>query len=204
MRTSSEIETISKRATKASGFPWGIAEEVGKNIKNLELLGVSGIKNLNLYLKLVKGIKTHGPSEISSENKIEPNSFCPFYTGTALLDSANKVEEIKVLTLYSVDYPILLIPFINRLSDRIGKKIKLQIDDHVFILNLNKFISTDSNIEGLIVDRAKIIKIEILENIDSFEDKVWDQLYELSSETFVEETDHLKENAAGAGLADND
>ena len=38
MRTSSEIETISKRATKAAGFPWGIAEEVGKNIKSLELL----------------------------------------------------------------------------------------------------------------------------------------------------------------------
>ena len=37
MRTSSEIETTSKRATKAAGFPWGIAEEVGKNIKNLEL-----------------------------------------------------------------------------------------------------------------------------------------------------------------------
>ena len=50
MRTSSEIETISKRATKAAGFPWGVAEEVGKNIKNLELLGgaplsFSSVKN---------------------------------------------------------------------------------------------------------------------------------------------------------------
>ena len=46
--------------------------------------------------------------------------------------------------------------------------------------------------------------IEIQENEDSFQSKVWDQLYELSTETFVEETDRLKENAAGAGLADND
>ena len=204
MRTSSEIETISKRATKAAGFPWGIAEEVGKNIKNLELLGISGIENLNLYLEMVKGVETYSLKEISAENKIEPDFFCPFYTGTALLDSASKVEEIKNLTFYSINFPILLIPFINRLSDKIGKKIKFQIDDHNFLLNLNKFISTDSYLEGLIIKSAKIVKIEIQENIDSFQDKVWDQLYNLSSETFVEETDRLKENAAGAGLADND
>ena len=204
MRTSSEIETISKRATKAAGFPWGVAEEVGKNIKNLELLGISGIENLNLYLEMVKGVETYSLKEISAENKIEPDFFCPFYTGTALLDSASKVEEIKNLTFYSINFPILLIPFINRLSDKIGKKIKFQIDDHNFLLNLNKFISTDSYLEGLIIKSAKIVKIEIQENIDSFQDKVWDQLYNLSSETFVEETDRLKENAAGAGLADND
>ena len=51
--------------------------------------------------------------------------------------------------------------------------------------------------------------VEVPEDVDiyclhSFKDKVWDQLYELSTETFVEETDRLKENAAGAGLADND
>lgn len=204
MRTSSEIETISKRATKAAGFPWGIAEEVGKNIKSLELLSISGIENLSLYLEQVKGKETFGPKEISIENNIKPNSFCPFYTGSALLDSASKVEEIKNLTLHSINFPILLIPFINRLSDRIGKKIKLQIDDHNFLLNLNKFIATDTNLIGLIIENAKIIKIEIQENEDSFKDKVWDQLYELSTETFVEETDRLKENAAGAGLADND
>ena len=204
MRTSSEIETISKRATKAAGFPWGIAEEVGKNIKSLELLCISGIENLSLYLEQVKGKETFGPKEISIENNIKPNSFCPFYTGSALLDSASKVEEIKNLTLHSINFPILLIPFINRLSDRIGKKIKLQIDDHNFLLNLNKFIATDTNLMGLIIENAKIIKIEIQENEDSFKDKVWDQLYELSTESFVEETDRLKENAAGAGLADND
>jgi uncharacterized membrane protein YfhO len=106
--------------------------------------------------------------------------------------------------LYSINFPILLIPFINRLSDRIGKKIKLQIDDHSFMLNLNKFIATDTNLMGLIIENAKTVKIEIQENEDSFKSKIWDQLYELSTETFVEETDRLKENAAGAGLADND
>ncbi len=31
----SEIETTTKRATKAIGFPWGIAEDMGKNMRNM-------------------------------------------------------------------------------------------------------------------------------------------------------------------------
>ena len=204
MRTSSEIETISKRATRAAGFPWGIAEEIGKNIKTLELLSLTGIENLNLYLRSVKGKQVHGPKEICANNKLESTAYCPFYTGTALLDSANKVEEISNLTFHSVNFPILLIPFLNRLSEKIGKKILLRIDDVNFLLNLNKFISISKHSEGIVIEKAKIVRIEVLENENSFSEKIWDELYDLSSETFVEETDRLKENAAGAGLADND
>ena len=50
MRSLSEIETVSKRASRAAGFSWGEAEEIGKNIRLLELFGLPGIKNLNLFL----------------------------------------------------------------------------------------------------------------------------------------------------------
>ena len=46
MKSLSEIETISKRASKAAGYSWGISEEVGKNIRILEMFGLPGIKNL--------------------------------------------------------------------------------------------------------------------------------------------------------------
>ena len=49
MKSLSEIETTSKRASRAAGFSWGIAEEVGKCVRLLELFGFSGIKNLNQY-----------------------------------------------------------------------------------------------------------------------------------------------------------
>ena len=49
MKSLSEIETVSKRASKASGYSWGISEEVGKNIRILEMFGLPGIKNLNEY-----------------------------------------------------------------------------------------------------------------------------------------------------------
>tara|TARA_B110001454_G_scaffold193402_1_gene194285 strand:+ start:2401 stop:3015 length:615 start_codon:yes stop_codon:yes gene_type:complete len=204
MRTSSEIETISKRAAKAAGFPWGIAEEVGKNTKNLELLSMPGIENLNLYLQSVKGKLTEGPKEILYENKLEAKSYCPFYTGSAILDSANKIQEMKQLSFFSVNFPILIIPFLNRLSQKLGKKISLRIDEYNFLLNLNKFISCDKDLRNVVLKTADVIEIQILENEDPFQTDVWDQLYELSCETFVEETDRLKDTSAGAGLTDND
>ena len=54
MRSFSEIETTVKRATKAIGFSWGIAEEIGKNIRLLEMFGLPGFKNINQYYKIYK------------------------------------------------------------------------------------------------------------------------------------------------------
>ena len=51
MRSFSEIDTTAKRASKAAGFSWGMAEEIGKSIRSLELFGLPGILNLNNYLK---------------------------------------------------------------------------------------------------------------------------------------------------------
>jgi len=54
MKSLSEIDTTSKRASKAVGFSWGVAEEIGKAIRNLELFGLPCIINLKLYFKKMK------------------------------------------------------------------------------------------------------------------------------------------------------
>ena len=56
MRSLSEIDTTSKRASRAAGYSWGISEEVGKNVRMLEMFGLPGIKNLNDFLKKKKRI----------------------------------------------------------------------------------------------------------------------------------------------------
>ena len=47
MKSLSEIETVSKRASRAAGYSWGVSEEIGKNIRLLEMFGLPGIKNFN-------------------------------------------------------------------------------------------------------------------------------------------------------------
>jgi len=67
MQSFSEIDTTSKRASKAAGFSWGVAEEIGKSVRSLELFGLPGVINLNLYLKKIK---------INHQTTIEKVSFC--------------------------------------------------------------------------------------------------------------------------------
>ena len=54
MKSLSEIDTTSKRASRAIGYSWGISEEVGKNIRLLEMFWLPGVKNLNDFYKKKK------------------------------------------------------------------------------------------------------------------------------------------------------
>ena len=48
------------------------------------------------------------------------------------------------------------------------------------------------------------MNISFIENNNSFNENEWKELYKLSEDTFVEESESLKIGAAGAGLTDND
>jgi hypothetical protein len=48
------------------------------------------------------------------------------------------------------------------------------------------------------------LEISFLENMDNFSEEEWKNLYKLSEDTFVEESESLKQGGAGAGLTDND
>ena len=204
MQSTSEINTVSKRAARAAGYSWGIAEEVGKCISSIEMYGISGVENLNNYLKTIKDIKPKGPKQIEKNNKLNDKSLCPIYTGLKLIDNYKSVDDIKLLKFINLDYPLLLLPFVNKLSYLIGKRIEIAIDDINVECNLNKCVLADHQIKSAIIRKAKTVTISILENEDSFSSKTWNELYEMSTETFVEETEQSKQTGAGAGLQDTD
>jgi len=204
MQSFSEIDTISKRASKAAGFAWGVAEEIGKNTRNLEMFGLPGVKSLNLYLKKIKKNPLEKPKKILKKNKPQTKEFCPIYCGTAFLDNCRNLESLKLIKFFNVSYPLLLLPFLSRASDMTGKKISVKYDKNNFLLNFDKTIFSNNINNDKIVSKAKEISIEFLENKNSFSIKEWKELYRLSEETFVEERESLKIKAAGAGLVDND
>ena len=203
MITFSEIETTTKRASKAAGFSWGVAEEIGKSIRSLELFGLPGIINLNQYLKKIKEKHPTKISKIGKENKANDKELCPIYSGVAFLDRCLELEKLKSLKFYNVSYPLLMLPFISRASEMMSKKILVHFDKSSFLLNFDKSIFS-KDIEKQAQSQAKIVNIEFMENKNSFSEQNWKELYKLSEETFVEESDSLKKSAAGAGLTDND
>jgi len=203
MKSLSEIEIISKRSSRASGFSWGVAEEVGKNIRILEMFGLSGIKNLNYYFKIKKLKKFKNLKIIMSENKKTEIEFCPIVSGLNFLDQVRSLEKLSKIKFENIAYPLLFLPFVSRASEVVGKKLKLSIDNRVFLLNYNLSIYSNSLNEG-VVEIGNNILIEFQENLDSFKEIEWRELYTLSENTFVEENESLKNVGAGAGLTDND
>ena len=202
MMSFSEIETVSKRASKAIGYSWGISEEIGKSIRILEMFKLPGISTLNQYFKKIKNNHPKKLKNILKINKSD-DELCPIYTGVRILDNCNQLEDLNVIKFFNINYPLLIIPFLSRSSDIINKPIHVILDEGKYILNSNKTILT--NIEKS--NNSKISKeltIQFEENKNLFTDTEWKELYKLSEDTFVPETDSLKSSAAGAGLTDND
>ncbi len=203
MKSLSEIETTSKRASRAVGFSWGVAEEIAKGVRLLELFGFPGIKILNQYYKLINKKKFENLSVIKKNNKSNKQSICPINLGVRILDQVTTIEKLKKITFYKIAFPILLLPFLSRSSDIIGKKILLKFEKNIFLLNFNVNILSNLSVKKFPL-LAKKVEITFLENKDHFTEKEWKALYKLSENTFVDETESLKQGAAGAGLTDND
>ena len=202
MRSFSEIDTAVKRASKGIGFSWGISEEVGKNIRLLEMFGLPGLKNLNQYYKIFKEKKFQNLTLVSKENSSKI-PYCPIIAGINFLDQINNLEELGEIKFENLGFPILFIPFVSRASETIGKRIFLTIDEKEFLLNFNQSIYSNY-LSSDVLEKSVQIKIKFEENKNMFSETEWQELYKLSEDTFVEETDQLKKNAAGAGLTDND
>ena len=203
MKSLSEIETVSKRSSRAAGYSWGIAEEVGKNIRLLEIFSLPGIKNLNNFFKYKKKLVLENIKFINKDNEAKNSEYCPIIIGINFLDQIRTLESLERINFKNMSFPLLFLPFVSRASEEIGKRIHLKIDDKEFLMNFNNNIYSNY-LKDEIIQSAKDIHVEILENQDSFEENEWKELYKLSEETFVEENDSLKQSGAGAGLTDND
>ena len=171
MKSLSEIETTSKRASKSIGFSWGISEEVGKNMRLLELFGLSGIKNLNQYFKNCKNKQFQKISLISKLNESSKIPYCPIILGTNFLDQVNALEELKEIKIKNVAYPLLFLPFISRSSEVVGKRIFVKIDEKEFLLNFNQSIYSNY-LKNEIIENSRIISLQFFENNNFFNEKI--------------------------------
>ena len=139
MRSYSEIDTIVKRSTKAKGFSWGVAEEIGKNIKQLELFGLPGIKQINQYFKIFNNEKFENCQSFNKSNRPQ-NFYCPIKLGLSFFDQSISIQELNDIEIEKMAYPLIFLPFVSRSSEITGKRIFLKIDQKEFLLNFNQSI----------------------------------------------------------------
>ena len=198
----SEIETTVKRATRSVGFSWGISEEVGKNIRLLEMFGLPGVKNINQYFKIYN-LEKFENIDLFSKSNISKKHYCPIIAGVNFFDQSSTISDLNYLEISNLAFPLLFIPFVSRTSEIIGKRIFLKMDNKEFLFNFNHSIYSNY-LSGDIVEKSEKINLQFIENKNSFSESEWSELYKISENTFVEETEESKQKAAGAGLTDND
>ena len=89
------------------------------------------------------GIFWSNASIIKKKNKPQFKEFCPIYCGTAFLDNCKNLESLKLIKFFNVSYPLLLLPFLSRASEIIGKKINVKPKYIIKDIgkNSNKFIN---------------------------------------------------------------
>ena len=161
----------------------------------LELFGLSGVKNLNKFLKHYKEQQFHKITLISQTNNANKHPFCPIILGTSFIDQVNLLDKKINIKISNVAFPILFLPFVSRASEIIGKRIFLKIEEKEFLLNLNQSIYSNY-LKNEILESCNTVDISFIENNNSFNENEWKELYKLSEDTFVEETDSLKIGAA--------
>ena len=94
----------------------------GKSIRLLELFGLAGIKNLNDYYKSRSSKKFENLNLINEKNKSDKFSFCPITLGISFLDQIRTLEKFNKISFSKISYPLLILPFLSRSSEIIGKK----------------------------------------------------------------------------------
>ena len=124
-------------------------------------------------------------------------------SGMNFFDQSSAISEFNQLEINNLAFPLLFIPFVSRTSEILGKRIFLKVDNKEFLFNFNQSIYSNY-LSGDIVEKSEKINLQILENKNSFSENEWSELYKISENTFVEESEELKQKAAGAGLTDND
>tara|TARA_B100000401_G_scaffold435001_1_gene376036 strand:- start:938 stop:1546 length:609 start_codon:yes stop_codon:yes gene_type:complete len=198
----SEIETTVKRATRSVGFSWGISEEVGKNIRLLEMFGLPGVKNINQYFKIYNADNFENINNFSRSN-VSKKHYCPILIGINFFDQSSTISDYGNLEINNLAFPLLFIPFVSRTSEILSKRIFLKIDNKEFLFNFNQSIYSNY-LSGDVVEKSEKISLKFLENKNLFSENEWSELYKISEKTFVEETEELRQTSAGAGLTDND
>ena len=123
MRSLSEIETAAKRESRAAGFSWGNSEEIGKSIRQLELFGLQGIKNLNQYYTDKQTTKFEDLHLISEKNEPSLEAYCHIILGIRFLDQIKSVENYATINIDNIAYQVIYFSFLSLATENSERKI---------------------------------------------------------------------------------
>ena len=117
-------------------------------------------------------------------------------------DQSHNSNLYKSFQFSSIQEPLLAIPLLIKAAQKNLISFNFASNEFNFFISsgnvtiLNK-VEIPHQSKNVVLNISNQRKIQ-------YSEKTWERLYELSLETFVEESDEKKLSGAGAGLTDND
>jgi hypothetical protein len=212
--TLAESESYLRKAARACGLDWGIAEEAGKAARWLAAFKLPGPETLLAHLQHLAGqdytafIPDCGTQPWQSSR----GPLCPIITGAALADRAAQMLDGKIFELGSTAYPLLLAATVGQAA-RCHRTVFTTTWAGVEISCFENGLSIDGNRDDLLLPQVAAVScrqndLSAPQQLPStlayaIDDDIFKRIDELALQTYAPATEESRAGA-GAGLTDND
>ncbi len=212
--TLAEIEVYLRKAARASGLEWGLAEEAGKAARWLAAFDLPGPETMLAHLQSLSG-KDYAafiPRCDLEPWRADGGPLCPIITGAALADRSASMLQGNELRLGKTAYPILLAATLGQAA----RFHRCAFTTSWSGLRLDCFghgLSIEGDRDSLLlaeVDQVRCCKSDATTpqqvastGAYSIDEDIFKRIDALAFETYAPATEESRAGA-GAGLTDND
>jgi hypothetical protein len=210
-----EIDALVLKAYRATGMPWGLAEEAGRAAAWMAMHRLPGLESFAGLVIAFDGVAVNQrtPVSIKAPYHSTHGSLCPVVMGTVLNDFYAGDTVFEPFVISQCAYPAILLPFIDQIALINRRRLVVSWGD----------VEVRSNGDGLVIDGdPSSLGVDQTERVQVSTDNVAGPtrkgiarrgqghpaaikvLEKFAHRTFVPASDHSRMGGAGAGLTDND
>ena len=212
--TLAEIESYLKKAARARGLDWGIAEEAGKAARWLAAFQLPGPESLLAHLEQLNGddYQCHIPDCSQDPWQAPGGLLCPIVAGAAIADRSAQLLDGKRFELASTAYPLLLAATVGQAA-RCHRCVFTTAWAGVRVSCFENGLSIEGNRDDLLLEQVDAVScalddLETPQQLPSTlayptDTAVFKRIDALAFQTYAPAT-AASRAGAGAGLTDND
>jgi len=212
--TLAETETCLRKAARACGLDWGLAEEAGKAARWLAAFNLPGPETMLAHLQELSGkdYLAFTPQSSLQPWQASGGLLCPIITGAALADRSAQMLDGEVFSLGPTAWPLLLAATVGQAA-RCHQTVFTTAWAGVRVSCFENGLSIEGNHDDLLLARTDAVSCQ-QDDLSSpqqlpstlayaIDEEIVKRIDELACKIYVPATEASRAGA-GAGLTDND
>lgn len=198
-RTLSEIASTTTKAVRGAGCNWGLAEETGQAVRELERHGLPGVRAIAQLLKSDRACACAGETGSAA---------CAVKVLARVADRIHQVDQGEVVNIDDVVAPVLILGPLLAAAKLNGRNYRLCLGEEELTATGNGWVGDGDAIQaGIANGPVEICAAEdVVEGVEPpnqgariLDSSDWDVLEKLAYKTLVPETEESRKRGAGSG-----